>query len=64
MERMYGHCGCVYDSYNEMVANCPKYTYSPVFNTSGEEFELADAYTLLNDLGVSNLLDIKQITYP
>lgn len=61
MSRMYKHCGCVSDTYNEQVANCPKYTYKPIYNTSGSDFKLTDLYTLMTNESVSSPLNIEDL---
>lgn len=61
MSRMYKHCGCVSDTYDEMVANCPKYTYKEIYNTSGSEYKLSDLYALMTTENVTSPLSIEEL---
>jgi hypothetical protein len=36
MTRMYNNCGCVETVFSDMVANCPNYTYKPIYKKDND----------------------------
>jgi hypothetical protein len=61
MKRMYQHCGCSETNLNNMVSNCPRYTYKAVYNGNAQSYELSQIYSLMTTRNVSNLPNIADL---